>query len=302
VSSNALIPPLRELPPGRSAERARHLRAEIARQQRPVVAVPIRRRVLFAAVVTLALSGVLLATPAFGLRDRIVHLFAADDNKRPPQLIQRYFRNLDVAPKHALGRDPRQGARGDPALGARLWAENALGRPNAERRLLYDGWMRSRPADAVLFHAGDRWADVAELCAYPGLAARACVLRGRHPDPRCRSSRSSIRGRKLGAHSTRVGLASDRRRLLPLPVAEGALADRQAACCARRRKRTRRAARPEHEGRRLLPGRTESAALSRENGPRLRTAVCSGVEPQAPVGRPGGVGRAPRCGARDRLP
>jgi hypothetical protein len=98
MSSNALIPPLRELPPGRSAERARHLRAEIARQRRPVVAVPGRRRVLFAAVFALALFGVLLVTPAFGLRDRIVHIFAAGDNKRPPQLIQRYFRNLDVAP------------------------------------------------------------------------------------------------------------------------------------------------------------------------------------------------------------
>lgn len=51
-----------------------------------------------AAVVVLAalvLGTTLLATPAFGLRDRIVHLFAAEDPQQgPPELIRRFFRNV----------------------------------------------------------------------------------------------------------------------------------------------------------------------------------------------------------------
>lgn len=53
-----------------------------------------RRRVLLA--VAIALAAALLATPAFGLRDQIAHLFAAD--KRPPGLIVKYFRSQNSGP------------------------------------------------------------------------------------------------------------------------------------------------------------------------------------------------------------
>jgi hypothetical protein len=87
MSSETFLPPFRELPRARLSRRAQHLRAEITRDQPVWVG---RKRVLALAV--LALGAVLLATPAFGLRDRIVHLFAADE-QHPPELIRRYFRN-----------------------------------------------------------------------------------------------------------------------------------------------------------------------------------------------------------------
>lgn len=61
-----------------------------------------------AALVLLVLSAVLLATPAFGLRDQIIHLFASDKQQRPPELIRRYFRNLEPAPSTPSGVIPGQ--------------------------------------------------------------------------------------------------------------------------------------------------------------------------------------------------
>ena len=60
---------------------------------------------LVAAVV--AILAVVLATPAFGLQGQISHLFTASNQKRPPELIQRFFRNLDVVPGGAHGVIPR---------------------------------------------------------------------------------------------------------------------------------------------------------------------------------------------------
>jgi hypothetical protein len=91
MSSETFLPPLRELPPDRLFQRAQHLRAEIARQRRSAPALVGRSRILALAALALALAAVLLATPAFGLRDHIRHLFA--DDEHPPELIQRYFRN-----------------------------------------------------------------------------------------------------------------------------------------------------------------------------------------------------------------
>jgi hypothetical protein len=88
VSSVFSLPPQRDLPPGRSAQRAQHLRTEIASARSGSLLRPTRVLVLAA----LGLLAVLLATPAFGLRDRVVHLFAADE-QQPPELIRRYFRN-----------------------------------------------------------------------------------------------------------------------------------------------------------------------------------------------------------------
>lgn len=82
------LPPLRELPPGRLPVRAQHLRAEITGSERSG-----RTRAMAIAAVGVGLVAVLLATPAFGLRDNIVDLFAAA-NQRPPELIQRFFRNM----------------------------------------------------------------------------------------------------------------------------------------------------------------------------------------------------------------
>jgi len=97
MSSETFLPPLRELPPARLSQRAQHLRAEITRRHRPALARVGRNRILAFAALALALAAVLLATPAFGLRDRVVHLFAADE-QHPPELIQRFFRNQASGP------------------------------------------------------------------------------------------------------------------------------------------------------------------------------------------------------------
>ena len=98
------VPPRRDLPGGRLAARAQHLRAEIARQ--PVRRFADRRRLVAAVVILVALAAALLATPAFGLRDRIVNLFAAEhpQRQRPPELIQRLFENMyDARPNESTG-------------------------------------------------------------------------------------------------------------------------------------------------------------------------------------------------------
>jgi hypothetical protein len=96
MSSEAFIPPLRELPARRLAERAEHLRGELHRSHPPRP----RRRSIAIALVVLAL-GVLLATPAFGLRDQLGHLFGSDTH--PPEVIRRYFTNQSV---HGSQADP----------------------------------------------------------------------------------------------------------------------------------------------------------------------------------------------------
>ena len=89
MNTESLVPPLRELPPGRLGRRAQHLRAEISGDEKYGVG---RTRAMAIAAAGLALLAVLLATPSFGLRDSIVHVFAAA-NQRPPELIQTYFKN-----------------------------------------------------------------------------------------------------------------------------------------------------------------------------------------------------------------
>jgi hypothetical protein len=97
VSTEALIPPQRELPARRLAQRAEHLRGELGRSRhaRP------RRRSVAIALAVLALGAVLLVTPAFGLRDQIAHLFGA----KPPSVIERYFSNQTWP---GTGRDGRE--------------------------------------------------------------------------------------------------------------------------------------------------------------------------------------------------
>jgi hypothetical protein len=97
--SELTIPPLRELPPARFAQRTQHLRAEIAGGRR--AGGPSPR--LVAAVALVVLLGVLLATPAFGLRDHVVHFFTGD--RRPPAVIVKRFENMNFAPPG--GADPQ---------------------------------------------------------------------------------------------------------------------------------------------------------------------------------------------------
>jgi hypothetical protein len=104
MSSELWVPEPRDLPSGRLGARARHLRAEIARQ--PVARFADRGRLVAAVAIVVALAAALLATPAFGLRDRIVNLFAVEhpERQRPPELIQRYFRNMyDARPDESTG-------------------------------------------------------------------------------------------------------------------------------------------------------------------------------------------------------
>ena len=85
MSAEPFIPPLRELPARRLAERAEHLSAELNRSHRLAP----RRRSIAIAVAVLVLGAVLLATPAFGIRDRIAYLFGAEN--KPSNAIERYF-------------------------------------------------------------------------------------------------------------------------------------------------------------------------------------------------------------------
>jgi hypothetical protein len=80
------IPPARDLPPGRLVQRAEHLRAELGRP---------RTRPYALAALAIAVLAVVVATPAFGLQGHIIHLFASS-NRRPPESIQRFFRNLPL--------------------------------------------------------------------------------------------------------------------------------------------------------------------------------------------------------------
>jgi hypothetical protein len=103
MSGELSIPPLRELPPGRLVQRIDHLRAELAGEQRPL-GITRKRTALLAFGALLALAAALLATPAFGLRERVSHLFASDKEQHPPALIQRLFRNMyDARPDEATG-------------------------------------------------------------------------------------------------------------------------------------------------------------------------------------------------------
>jgi hypothetical protein len=85
MSTASFLPQQRELPARRMAERAEHLRGELQRSHPPRP----RRRSVAIAFAVLVLGVVLLATPAFGLRDRIAHLFAG----KPPSVIEHYFEN-----------------------------------------------------------------------------------------------------------------------------------------------------------------------------------------------------------------
>ena len=103
MSSELWIPSPRDLPSGRLAARAQHLRSEIGRQPRPGAG---RRRLIAVAALVVVTAAALLATPAFGLRDRIVNLFAAEqpERTRPPELIQRLFENMsDARPNESTG-------------------------------------------------------------------------------------------------------------------------------------------------------------------------------------------------------
>jgi hypothetical protein len=103
MSSELWVPEPRDLPSGRLAARARHLHAEISREPGAGAG---RRRLIAAAALVVVIATALLATPAFGLRDRIVKLFTAEqpEPRRPPELIQRYFRNMfDARPGESTG-------------------------------------------------------------------------------------------------------------------------------------------------------------------------------------------------------
>jgi hypothetical protein len=92
MSSQLLIPPPRDLPAGRLFERKRHLRAEIGGGR-----MAHRPSARFVAVVALAVIalGILLTTPAFGLRDQVFHFFTGE--RHPPEVIVKRFENLTLA-------------------------------------------------------------------------------------------------------------------------------------------------------------------------------------------------------------
>jgi hypothetical protein len=95
------IPPLRDLPQGRLELRSQHLRAELRGRPRHG---PRRRKVLVLVAAAVVIVATLLATPAFGLRDQLAHLFGAD--KRPPDAVVGYFKDQD--PQGIQGLRPAQ--------------------------------------------------------------------------------------------------------------------------------------------------------------------------------------------------
>jgi hypothetical protein len=87
------LPPLRDLPTDRLELRAAHLRSELEARSTHAAR---RRAILALAAVAVVLTAALVATPAFGLRDGIAHLFGAKEG--PPELIERYFSNQSATP------------------------------------------------------------------------------------------------------------------------------------------------------------------------------------------------------------
>ena len=113
------IPPFRDLPTGRLADRKQHLLAEIAREQpartgpsrlRRSVPTERRPRRLAVVLVVAAILGALVATPAFGVGSALLHLFGRIEVPfagAPPaaSVIRHEFSDMSSgAPK---GMDPR---------------------------------------------------------------------------------------------------------------------------------------------------------------------------------------------------
>ena len=84
MTGDVSIPPLRNLPPGRLAQRTEHLVFEVTREpgSRGAFGLGRRRLVALAAVI---LVGGLLVTPALGLGDRLLSLI---QSKRSPLDVQ----------------------------------------------------------------------------------------------------------------------------------------------------------------------------------------------------------------------
>jgi hypothetical protein len=86
VNGALSAPPLRDLPPGRLALRAAHLRAELGAPARPAR----RPRLATVVALALALAALLLAAQALGLGR---HLFGKD-HRPPPEVIRRMFTTM----------------------------------------------------------------------------------------------------------------------------------------------------------------------------------------------------------------
>jgi hypothetical protein len=93
MNTDYSIPPLRDLPPGRLAQRVQHLRAEIVEQRRPR-AVLQRPALRVGVALALVFGAILLATPAFGLRGQLIHLFGG--GKPAPAPVVKRFGEIDV--------------------------------------------------------------------------------------------------------------------------------------------------------------------------------------------------------------
>ena len=88
--SSTSVPPFRDFPPGRMADRKQHLLAEIGREQSPRTdlsrlrrrGVPTqrpRRRRLVVLLAVAAILGTLAVAPAFGVGDALLHLFGRSE-------------------------------------------------------------------------------------------------------------------------------------------------------------------------------------------------------------------------------
>jgi hypothetical protein len=152
MSSQLLIPPLRELPAGRLVARSGHLRAEIAVRRRD------RSRRLVAVVAFAVVLGILLATPALGLRDQVFHFFTGE--RHPPEVIVKKFENLTVGTGPGQIRHVQAGKARNvttlsfPGYGKwPVWVAPVSGGGFCTSRGLCD-LHRSKPLDAMLIVGG----------------------------------------------------------------------------------------------------------------------------------------------------
>ena len=184
MSAEPFIPPLRELPARRLAERAEHLSAELNRSHRLAP----RRRSIAIALAVLVLGAVLLATPAFGIRDRIAYLFGAEN--KPSNAIERYFSEQTGVPN------------GTEVLAKQARLAVQISIAGYGRQSLW--WLRSRVAASAARHRSAPWTGTSHSRRRSSSQARSRTstsMPGSRERPACSSGVTRSRGAaKLAAH------------------------------------------------------------------------------------------------------
>ena len=249
--SSTSVPPFRDFPPGRMADRKQHLLAEIGREQSPRTdlsrlrrrGVPTqrpRRRRLVVLLAVAAILGTLAVAPAFGVGDALLHLFGRSEVPfagAPPaaSVIKREFSDMSSgAPK---GMDPRvtsgqarlAGTFDFGATKRRVWVA-----PTETGGFCYfiegiSGGCSETRTEAVVLDGS--------FFARPGATTPALdALAGRIYLPQATQLRVSFEDGRTTVLPFRLRLSANRRRILRLSTVPGRGASRSSP---RRRRRRR---------------------------------------------------------------